>query len=214
IAVDSVTTGNTVTNSDGVKVDDGAGNATTITTAGTSVVDDNNNSADYTAAGSTITNGNNVTTVGAGNISVSGVDNTDPSNPVTNNIVLDGTTGQISGVADATAADQAINKGQLDAIASAGDAKTDALGNSTASNLGGGANYDAATGTINDLSYKLDDGTNTGTNITVNNVGSALENLDGRTTTNTDDIADINAGRTGIVRQDAGTGAITVGAQT
>ncbi|MBO1518031.1 hypothetical protein, partial [Psychrobacter halodurans] len=32
--------------------------------------------------------------------------------------------------------------------------------------------------------------------------------------TNTDDIADINAGRTGIVRQDAGTGAITVGAQT
>nr|WP_172953110.1 YadA-like family protein [Psychrobacter sp. L7] len=258
IAVDSVTTGNTVTNSDGVKVDDGAGNATTITTAGTSVVDDNNNSANYTAAGSslsddqgntnvstatgnTITTGNNVTTttgtgttvtdgtntsnygaegftatdgtnsttVGTGRISISGVDNTDPSNPVTNNIVLDGTTGQISGVADATAADQAINKGQLDAIASAGDAKTDALGNSTASNLGGGASYDAATGTVNDLSYELDNG-----NTIVNNVGDALTNLDGRTTTNTDDIANINAGRTGIVRQDAGTGAITVGAQT
>ncbi|OLF39142.1 hypothetical protein BTV98_01650 [Psychrobacter sp. Cmf 22.2] len=206
IAVDSVTTGNTVTNSDGVKVDDGLGNATTITTAGTTVTD-GTNSSDYSAAGSTITNGNTVTTVGAGNISVSGIDNTDPS--VTNNIVLDGTTGQISGVADATAADQAINKGQLDAIASAGDAKTDALGNSTASNLGGGANYDAATGVVSAPSYELDNG-----NTTVNNVGSALENLDGRTTTNTDNIADINAGRTGIVRQDAGTGAITVGAQT
>ncbi|OLF41951.1 hypothetical protein BTV99_01755 [Psychrobacter sp. Rd 27.2] len=214
LALDSVTTGNTLMDNTGLSVNDGAGNATTITTAGTNVVDDQGNSANYTAAGSTITNGNSVTTIGAGNISVSGVDNTDPSNPVANNIVLDGTTGQISGVADATAADQAINKGQLDAIASAGDAKTDALGNSTASTLGGGANYDAATGAVEAPTYTLNNGNNDASTTDYNDVGSALGNLDGRTTTNTDDIADINAGRTGIVRQDAGTGAITVGAQT
>ncbi|MHC3094921.1 ESPR-type extended signal peptide-containing protein, partial [Acinetobacter nosocomialis] len=44
----------------------------------------------------------------------------------------------ISNVADATTADQAVNKGQLDAVTAAADGKTDALGNSTANNLGGG----------------------------------------------------------------------------
>ncbi|MEN2750325.1 YadA-like family protein [Psychrobacter sp. FBL11] len=259
----SVTTGNTLMNNTGLSVNDGAGNATTITTAGISVVDADGNNAGYTAAssslsddqgntnvstatGNTITTGNNVTTttgtgttvtdgtntsnygadgftatdginsttVGTDRISISGTDNTDPANPVSNTLVLDGNTGQISGVADATAADQAINKGQLDAIASAGNTKADALGASTASNLGGGASYNAATGVVSAPTYTLDNGANTGTDTTVNNVGSALENLDGRTTNNTSDIDDINAGRTGIVRQDAGTGAITVGAQT
>ncbi|AMN50178.1 YadA-like family protein [Psychrobacter sp. P2G3] len=211
----SVMTGNTVTDNTGVTITDGTvgGNSTTITAAGTNVTDGINTS-NYGANGFTATDGINSTTVGTGRISVSGVDNTDPSNPVSNTLVLDGNTGQISGVADATAADQAINKGQLDAIANAGNTKADALGNSTASNLGGGANYNAATGAVSAPSYTLDDGTNASVNTTVNNVGAALTNLDGRTTTNTSDIDDINAGRTGIVRQDAGTGAITVGAQT
>jgi len=53
----SVTTGNTVTNSDGVAITDGTvgGASTTITAAGTNVIDDAGNEADYTAAGSSLT---------------------------------------------------------------------------------------------------------------------------------------------------------------
>ncbi|WP_264753253.1 ESPR-type extended signal peptide-containing protein, partial [Acinetobacter sp. Root1280] len=48
----------------------------------------------------------------------------------------------ISNVADATTDDQAVNKGQLDAATTASSSKTDTLGNSTATNLGGGSKYD------------------------------------------------------------------------
>ncbi len=99
-------------------------------------------------------------------------------------------------------------------------------GNVTA--LGGGASYNAATDTYTAPTYTLDDGTNAGVTTNVNNVGDALDNLDTRTTTNagnintnanniagnTGSIADLTNGRTGIVRQDTGTGAISVGAQT
>ncbi|MFW2044158.1 beta strand repeat-containing protein, partial [Acinetobacter sp. ULE_I053] len=44
----------------------------------------------------------------------------------------------ISNVADATTDDQAVNKGQLDAATTASSTKTDTLGTSTATNLGGG----------------------------------------------------------------------------
>ena len=50
-----------------------------------------------------------------------------------------------------------------------------------ASSLGGGAAYDPATGTLTAPSYSV-----SGTS--VNNVGDALTNLDGRTTQNTTDI--------------------------
>ncbi|MFW1646139.1 beta strand repeat-containing protein, partial [Acinetobacter guillouiae] len=81
----------------------------------------------------------------------------------------------ISNVADATTDDQAVNKGQLDAATTASSSKTDALGNSTATNLGGGSKYDNSTGAISAPSYvttKTD-----GTTTTANNVGDALTNL-------------------------------------
>ncbi|MBP2547105.1 ESPR-type extended signal peptide-containing protein, partial [Acinetobacter guillouiae] len=59
----------------------------------------------------------------------------------------------ISNVADATTDDQAVNKGQLDAATTASSSKTDALGNSTATNLGGGSKYDNSTGAISAPSY-------------------------------------------------------------
>ncbi|MCW2253899.1 beta strand repeat-containing protein, partial [Acinetobacter sp. BIGb0204] len=81
----------------------------------------------------------------------------------------------ISNVADATTDDQAVNKGQLDAATTASSTKTDTLGTSTATNLGGGSTYDNTTGAISAPSYvttKTD-----GTTTTANNVGDALTNL-------------------------------------
>ena len=82
----------------------------------------------------------------------------------------------------ATTADskEAINGGQLNTAAG-----------SIATNLGGGATYDAATGTVTAPTYTFANGT--ATPDTFNNVGDALGNLDTRTTTNTGNIA-ANAG--------------------
>ncbi|WP_314336859.1 YadA-like family protein, partial [Acinetobacter guillouiae] len=88
---------------------------------------------------------------------------------------LDANGNKVENVADATAASDAVNKGQLDAATTASSSKTDALGNSTATNLGGGSKYDNSTGAISAPSYvttKTD-----GTTTTANNVGDALTNL-------------------------------------
>ena len=74
----------------------------------------------------------------------------------------------------------AINGGQLNTTA-----------DSIATNLGGGATYDATTGTVTAPTYTFANGT--ATPDTFNNVGDALGNLDTRTTTNTTNIA-ANAG--------------------
>ncbi|MFV5368814.1 ESPR-type extended signal peptide-containing protein, partial [Acinetobacter junii] len=84
---------------------------------------------------------------------------------------IDAANTNISNVADATTADQAVNKGQLDAATAAADDKTDALGNSTASNLGGGATYNSTTGAVTAPTYTVN-----GTD--VNNVGAAISELD------------------------------------
>ncbi|MCH7337957.1 hypothetical protein MMP72_15790, partial [Acinetobacter sp. NIPH 2699] len=84
---------------------------------------------------------------------------------------IDAANSNISNVADATTADQAVNKGQLDAVTAAADDKTDALGNSTASNLGGGSSYDSTTGTVSTPTYTVN-----GTDVT--NVGAAINELD------------------------------------
>ncbi|MBK1779653.1 YadA-like family protein [Advenella sp. WQ 585] len=69
--------------------------------------------------------------------------------------------------------------------------------------------------------YVLDDGTNKGNTTTVHTVGEAFENLDGRVTSNTSritniegDLASIQNGTAGIVKQDATTRNITVGGET
>ncbi|MFV5665807.1 ESPR-type extended signal peptide-containing protein [Acinetobacter pittii] len=84
---------------------------------------------------------------------------------------IDAANTNISNVADATTADQAVNKGQLDAATAAADGKTDALGNSTANNLGGGATYNSTTGAVTAPTYSVN-----GTD--VNNVGAAISELD------------------------------------
>ena len=256
----SVKTGNTVTNNEGVKVDDGKGNSTTITTAGTNAVDDEGNSADYTATGSeladkdgntnistakgnTITNGDNVTTItgkgtnvvdnATGNSADYGANGFIATDAAGNTTIfnqggvsfIDGTGMQtgpsisvgginaggtvITNVGDAVKATDAVNKGQLDKVTAEANGKTDALGNSTANHLGGGATYDSNTGTVNAPTYNLDNGS-----VNVNNVGDALTNLDDRITSNTDNIADLAAGKAGLVQQQTPTDSITVGAAT
>lgn len=59
---------------------------------------------------------------------------------------------------------------------------------STAKNLGGGSVVNTD-GTVSAPNYVLNDGSNTGSTTTVDNVGSALNNLDSRTTANTANIA-------------------------
>ncbi|GAA0799100.1 YadA-like family protein [Psychrobacter piscatorii] len=94
---------------------------------------------------------------------------------------------RITNVADGVVSNDAATFGQVEAV----DAKVDTLGSNTATNLGGGALYDDTTGSISAPTYTLDTGANTGTTADFNDVGSALSNLDGRTTTNTGAIADI-----------------------
>ncbi|MBD1230698.1 hypothetical protein IDM33_12560 [Acinetobacter seifertii] len=66
---------------------------------------------------------------------------------------IDAAGNTISNVAAGTAATDAVNKGQLDALSTSSNNKTDALGNSTANNLGGGASYDSTTGAVSSPTY-------------------------------------------------------------
>ncbi|NUF85656.1 hypothetical protein HUN17_16845, partial [Acinetobacter seifertii] len=84
---------------------------------------------------------------------------------------IDAAGNTISNVAAGTNATDAVNKGQLDALSTSSNNKTDALGNSTANNLGGGASYDSTTGTVSSPTYTVN-----GNN--VNNVGDAITALD------------------------------------
>jgi len=114
---------------------------------------------------------------------------------------------RITNVAAGLNATDAVNVSQLQSE----DAKVNQIGTSTASSLGGGSTYDTTTGTITNPAYSVG-----GT--TVNNVGDALSNLDGRTTQNTTNIGsltqNINNGTVGLVQQDATSRNITVGKDT
>ncbi|HFX6336891.1 TPA: YadA-like family protein, partial [Acinetobacter nosocomialis] len=88
---------------------------------------------------------------------------------------LDANGEKVTNVGAGTNATDAVNKGQLDALSTSSNNKTDALGNSTANNLGGGSSYDSTTGAVSSPTYvttKTD-----GTTINANNVGDALTNL-------------------------------------
>ncbi|MGO2783895.1 MAG: hypothetical protein ACTIJW_00770, partial [Psychrobacter sp.] len=78
----------------------------------------------------------------------------------------------------------AINAGSTDAV---NGSQLFDTAESVANNLGGNSVVNPD-GTVSAPSYELDDGSNTGTNTTVNNVGDALDNLDGRTSSNTTEI--------------------------
>ncbi|WP_031959549.1 ESPR-type extended signal peptide-containing protein [Acinetobacter sp. 216872] len=78
---------------------------------------------------------------------------------------------KITNVAAGTNATDAVNVSQLGAITTAANTKTDALGISTAGNLGGGAVYNPVTGAVSSPIYSVN-----GTN--VNNVGDAITALD------------------------------------
>nr|WP_320408096.1 hypothetical protein [Acinetobacter nosocomialis] len=56
---------------------------------------------------------------------------------------LDANGEKVTNVGAGTNATDAVNKGQLDALSTSSNNKTDALGNSTANNLGGGSSYDS-----------------------------------------------------------------------
>ncbi|MDO7437629.1 ESPR-type extended signal peptide-containing protein, partial [Acinetobacter nosocomialis] len=74
---------------------------------------------------------------------------------------------KITNVAAGTNATDAVNVSQLDALSTSSNNKTDALGNSTANNLGGGSSYDSTTGAVSSPTYTVN-----GNN--VNNVGDAI----------------------------------------
>ncbi len=84
---------------------------------------------------------------------------------------LDANGEKVTNVGAGTAATDAVNKGQLDALSTSSNNKTDALGNSTANNLGGGSSYDSTTGAVSSPTYTVN-----GNN--VNNVGDAITALD------------------------------------
>lgn len=115
-------------------------------------------------------------------------------------VTLEGATGTtLANVAAATDDDEAVNLGQLKPAVTA---------------LGGGATVDATTGEVTGPSYVLDDGSDTGTTTSYGDVGSALENLDGRTASNTTNINNVINGTAGLVRQDPDTLVVTVAGQS
>ncbi|MEC5210574.1 autotransporter adhesin [Psychrobacter sp. PL15] len=101
---------------------------------------------------------------------------------------------------------QAINGRQLNRT------NTNVAGNMAA--LGGGATYNPITNAYTAPKYTLNNGNNNANTTDYNNVGDALGNLDGRMTNNTTAIDNLTNGTTGLVRQDSGTGNITVGGTT
>ncbi|WP_445145147.1 YadA-like family protein [Dyella sp. Tek66A03] len=88
---------------------------------------------------------------------------------------------------------------------------------SVANALGGGAGVNTD-GTISAPSYVVNKNSDGTGGTTYNNVGGAITNIDGRTTTNTTDISNItnqiNNGSVGLVQQDATSRTITVGKST
>ncbi len=121
-------------------------------------------------------------------------------NPDYGRATLAGPGGTVLGnIAAGVADDEAVNVGQLAPVVDA---------------LGGGAVIDPGTGTVTGPTYVLDDGTDTGTTTAYNDVGTALENLDGRVSTNTTHINNLLDGTGGLVRQDPGTLLVTVAGQT
>ena len=154
---DSVTAGDTVVDNSGVTVVEtdvdgkATGNVTTLTATGTEV-NDGANTATYGANGLEVVGANGKTvTVASDKIDAGG--NT------------------INNVADAVNGKDAVNKDQLDALAAAGTATTDKLGESVANNLGGGSIYDAKTGEVTAPTYTVNGND-------VKNVGDAITALD------------------------------------
>src|SRR3546814_13386562 len=130
----------------------------------------------------------------------SDVCSSDLGNPDFGRATLAGTGGTTLGnLAAGVADDEAVNVGQLSPVVGA---------------LGGGAVIDGTTGAVTGPTYTLDDGSDTGTTADFNDVGTALENLDGRVVTNTTNINNILDGSAGLVRQDPGTLLVTVAGQT
>jgi autotransporter adhesin len=101
---------------------------------------------------------------------------------------------RLTNVAAGSAATDAVNVSQLQSES----AKSNAIGASAAAALGGGSSYSSINGAITAPSYSVG-----GT--TVNNVGDAVANIDGRTTQNTSDIAQYAAGIAGLQGQMADT---------
>ncbi|WP_037587439.1 YadA family autotransporter adhesin [Stenoxybacter acetivorans] len=106
-----------------------------------------------------------------------------------------------------------VSSGNTQAVADL-SSNVDALGSSTAANLGGGSSYDAATGAVSAPNYAVQ-----GTNHA--NVGDALTALDTQVTANEttlnqvqNTINNLNNGTAGLVQQDANTGEISVAANT
>ncbi|MBC8726679.1 transporter, partial [Paraburkholderia sp. 31.1] len=121
---------------------------------------------------------------------------------------------RVTNVAAGSASTDAVNVSQLKNEAG----KSNNIGTSAAAAIGGGATYDALTGSISQPNYSVG-------GVTVNNVGDAVSNLDDRVTDNTKDIAtnatgiadvqnQISSGSIGLVQQDATTREITVGRNT
>ncbi|MEX8078232.1 hypothetical protein AB7B71_20180, partial [Acinetobacter nosocomialis] len=118
----------------------------------------------------------NIALTNAGSLTVgnSKVDNsglTITGGPSVTTAGIDAGNQKITNVAAGTNATDAVNVSQLDALNTSSNNKTDALGNSTANNLGGGSSYDSSTGAVSSPTYTVN-----GNN--VNNVGDAITALD------------------------------------
>ena len=214
----SVTTGNTVTNTDGVTITDGK-NITAVTSAGTNVTDGTNTS-NYGANGLTITDndpatdnvtltkgglnngGNRITNVAAG------TESTDAA-----------TFGQVQNVANAvtnsapvvyTKADGTQVYNTANGFNTAQDGTGTAVDN--ADIITSVRNANGSTTTATKLSNVANGTIAKNSTDAVN--GDQLNTTNTNVTNNSTAIGDINAGRSGIVRQDAGTGVNHVGAQT
>ncbi|WP_201557078.1 ESPR-type extended signal peptide-containing protein [Psychrobacter sp. 72-O-c] len=107
-----------------------------------------------------------------------------------------------------------VTADSMDAVNGSQLFDTDNIAKGNMAALGGGATYNPITNAYTAPKYTLNNGNNNANTTDYNNVGDALGNLDGRMTNNTTAINNLTNGTAGIVRQDSGTGDITVGGTT
>ncbi|WP_444826092.1 hypothetical protein [Acinetobacter gerneri] len=169
ISLTSVTTtdgaGNsTVVNATGTKITDTTGNTNTSTST-TNVLKQGTNTLTTSATGTTVTNGTNTTTLNASGVSITNGPSITTSGVNAGNKV-------ISNVLAGSALTDAVNVSQLNAV----KANADNLGTTTATALGGGASYNAATGALTAPTYSVVSNPN-GVASNVTGVAAALNSL-------------------------------------
>ena len=153
----------------GVTAKDSNGNTTTVAGNGMTTADGKGNTTTVSPTGVTTSNGTTATNVNAGSITFTDSTTGTKTGPSMTSTGIDAGGDKITSVAagsTASGSTDAVNGGQIYT-----------LGDSVASDLGGGSKYDPTTGKITAPSYAIEDGSGNTVGTAATNVGDAITDL-------------------------------------